>query len=185
MKNTTLEQAVRDFLDQKRIAVAGVSRSPDQAANAIYKKLRESGYRVFAVNPKAAEVEGDTCYPGLGQIPEPVDGVVIATPPEAAVDVVRECAELGVDRVWMHRSFGRGSVSAEAVALCQENGIRVIPGACPMMYCEPVDGGHRCMRWLLGVFGGLPRTAALALALGSLWPTLGDPRGLFWLTMPI
>jgi hypothetical protein len=56
----------------------------------------------------------------------------------------------------MHRSFGTGSVSEEAVNLCREKGIEVIPGACPMMFCEPVDFGHRCMRWLLKVTGGLP-----------------------------
>ncbi len=167
MDSTLLEDAVRDFLEQKRIAVAGVSRSKDQAANAIYKKLRASGYRVFAVNPKTESVEGDACYPSLSAIPAGVDGVVIATHPDAAPDVVRECTELGIGRVWMHRSFGRGSVSSEAVALCREHDIRVIPGACPMMYCAPVDGGHRCMRWLLGVFGGLTKAAAALLLLGS------------------
>jgi uncharacterized protein len=101
-------------------------------------------------------VEGDTCYHAVGEIPGGVAAVFIATPPAAAPDVVRECAGAGVPRVWMHRSFGTGSVSAEAARLCDENGIRVIAGACPMMYMEPVDPGHRCMRWLLGVTRRLP-----------------------------
>lgn len=153
-----LKEAVDDFLAQERIAVAGVSRSGKEAANFIYRKLRDRGYRVFPVNPKAERVEGETCYPSLKAIPERPDAVLIATPPEAAVEIVRECADLGISRVWMHRSFGVGSVSAEAVERCRENGITVIPGACPMMYLEP-DLAHRCMRWVLGVTGKLPTPA--------------------------
>jgi uncharacterized protein len=152
-------EAIVEFLAQKRIAVAGVSRSPTEAANAIYRKLRDSGYQVFAVNPKAATLEGAACYPDLAAIPGGVDAVVVATPPQASLDVVRQCAELGIERVWLHRSFGSGSVSDEAVALGRERGIDVIPGGCPMMFCDPVDVGHKCMRWLLRLTGGLPKAA--------------------------
>ncbi len=148
--------AVEDFLAQKRIAVAGVSRSKNEAANAVYRKLRGAGYEVFAVNPKAQEVEGDPCFPDLGSVPGGVDGVVIATHPAVSEQVARECAELGIRRVWMHRSFGQGSVSEEAIRVCRDNGISVIPGGCPLMFCAPVDIGHRCMRWVLGVTGRLP-----------------------------
>jgi predicted CoA-binding protein len=152
----SLRESATDFLDQKRIAVAGVSRKSGEAANLIFRKLRSAGYEVFAVNPKAQEVEGETSYPNLTAIPGGVAAVVIAAPPQGAPAIVQECADLGVRHVWMHRSFGTGSVSEEAVNLCREKGIEVIPGACPMMFCEPVDFGHRCMRWLLKVTGGLP-----------------------------
>lgn len=152
------QSRIADFLAQKRIAVAGVSSTDaNQPANAIYRRLRETGYEVFAVNPKAGEVEGDPCYPDLKAIPDGVDGVVVVTPPEAAEQVVRDCAELGISRVWMHRSFGTGSVSPSATKFCEDNGITVIPGACPMMFCGPVDFGHKCMRWVLRLTGGLPK----------------------------
>ncbi len=151
-----LDEAVRQFLDHKRIAVAGVSRGGTLPANAIYKKLRGAGYEVFAVNPAASEVEGGPCYPNLAAIPGGVDAVVIATPPDAAEGLVRESADLGVRHVWMHRSFGQGSVSASAAALGREKGLSVIDGACPMMYVNP-DVGHRCIRWFLGITGGLPK----------------------------
>ena len=138
--------------------MAGVSHTDaNQAANAVYKKLRGAGYQVFALNPNAAEVEGDACYPDLKALPEKVDGIVISTPLEAADQIVRQCAEAGVSRVWLHRSFGTGSVSPAAVKFCEETGISVIAGGCPMMFCEPVDFGHKCMRWVLGVTGGLPK----------------------------
>ncbi|MGD2216179.1 MAG: CoA-binding protein [Gemmatimonadales bacterium] len=154
-----MQEAVQRFLAQKRIAVAGVSRNKSEAANVVYRKLRASGYEVFPVNPNAETVEGDACYPDLKSVPGGVDGVVIATRPAVTEQVVRECADLGVSRVWMHRSFGQGSVSESAVGYCRENGIEVIPGGCPMMFCQPVDFGHRCMRWILSVTGGLPKQA--------------------------
>lgn len=154
---STFNEVVSDFLAQKRIAVVGVSRSGDQAANSVYKKLRDAGYQVFPVNPKAKEIEGDPCYADLKSIPGGVDGVVIATRPQVTDQIVRECAEANISRVWMHRSFGEGSVSSEAVNFCRENNITIIPGGCPLMFCEPIDFGHKCIRWILNMTGGLPK----------------------------
>ena len=152
----TLQAAVDDFLAQQRIAVMGVSRTSSEAANLIYRKLRDAGYEMFAVNPNATTVEGDPCYPDLEALPERPDGVVIVTPPDTAADIVRTCADLGIPRVWMHRGMGPGSVSEEAVSVGRERGLTVIPGACPMMFAEPVDGGHTCIRWLQKLTGKLP-----------------------------
>lgn len=151
---SALDDAVSDFLAQRRIAVAGVSRHGDVSANFIYKKLRDAGYEVFAVNPNAEEVEGDRSYPTVSSIPGGVDGVVVGTHPSATLDVVRDCIGAGVPRVWMHRLVGQGSINEEAVKLCQDNGLTVIVGACPMMYVNP-DVGHRCFRWILGAMGKL------------------------------
>src|SRR5574341_932071 len=103
-----LKAAVDDFLAQKRLAVVGVSRSTNEAANLVYRKLRGAGYQVFAINPHATEIEGDPCFPNLKSVPGGVDGVVIATHPQVTEQIVRECAEIGVSRIWMHRSFGMG-----------------------------------------------------------------------------
>ncbi len=150
--------AIKDFLAQDTIAVAGVSRKKQpQPANLVYRKLRDSGYRVYPVNPAANKIEGEKCYESLRSIPEPLDGVVIVTRPETAEKLVEECIELGIPRVWMHRSVGQGSVSEAAVARCKANGIKVIAGGCPMMFCAPVDFPHRCMRWVLQLSGRLAR----------------------------
>ena len=147
---------ISEFLRGKRFAVAGVSRHAGQAANAVYRKLRDSGFEVFPVNPKAAEVEGTRCYPDLRSIPGTLDGVLVATHPSVSVGLVRQCGERGVGQVWFHRSFGQGSVSNEAVQECKISGIKCIVGGCPLMYCEPIDFGHRCMRWWLRLQGRLP-----------------------------
>lgn len=150
-------QSVAAFLAGKRMAVAGVSRQGNQPANLIYRRLRDSGHEVFPVNPNADTVEGVTCYPNLSAIPGPVDAVMVVTHPDAAPDVVRQAADRGVRHVWFHRSFGTGSVSDEAVAACRARGIEPIVGGCPMMFCEPIDVGHRCMRWWLQRRGQVPR----------------------------
>ena len=163
MARDTMAETAHEFLAHRRFAVAGVSRDPAQPANLIYRRLREKGYEVAAVNPAADTVEGDPCYHRLADVPGGLDVVVIATPPDAAPALVRQCDALGVRRVWMHRSFGTGSVSPEAVEIARSHGITVLDGGCPMMYIEPVDIGHRCMRWVLRHTGGLPEPSATAL----------------------
>jgi predicted CoA-binding protein len=159
MTTTTHEDRVHDFLAQKRIAVAGVSRDNRRhpTGNLIYRRLKKTGHEVFAVNPNLQTFEGDRCYPDLRSIPGGVDGVVIVTRPEVTERIVHDCGDAGVRRVWMHQSIGKGtSVSPEAVEYCRQRDISVIAGACPMMYGEGVDVGHTCMRWVLGLTGNLP-----------------------------
>lgn len=153
---STIPAPVAQFLQGKHIAVAGVSRKGDVAANAIFKKLVKCEYTVFAVNPHAETVEGAPCYPDLAAIPGDLDGVVIATHPNVSADVVRQCADRGVGQVWFHRSFGGGSVSDEALSECARLGIEPIVGGCPLMFCDPVDVPHRCMRWWLQRSGRVP-----------------------------
>jgi uncharacterized protein len=159
MTPTALEAKVNDFLAQKRIAVAGVSRnnSHDPAANLIYRRLKTTGHDVFAVNPYMQTFDGDRCYPDLRSIPNGVDGVVIVTRPEVTEHIVHECTDARVRRVWMHQSMAKGSsVSPQAVEYCRQHDISVIAGACPMMYGPDVDTGHTCMRWIMRFTGRLP-----------------------------
>jgi len=150
-------ESVTAFLRGRRFAVAGVSRQPGQAANVVFRKLRDAGYEVLPINPRASEVEGVTCYSSVGAVPGHLDGVVIATAPEVSVQTVRDCSVHHVRRVWFHRSFGNGSVSEEAVRECDARGIDCIVGGCPLMFCDPVDFGHKCMRWWLQRQGRIPR----------------------------
>lgn len=152
------QQAAEEFLAHRRIAVTGVSRDPtNHGSNAVYQRLRDRGYDVFAINPNAAEVEGDPCYPNLASVPGGVEAVVIATRPERADDTVHEAVDLGIHDVWMHRAFGQGSVSESAVAYGREHGVRVIDGGCPLMFGECSDGGHRFLRRMMTLTGKVPR----------------------------
>ena len=155
----SVTEAAAGFLANRRIAVTGVSRTgKGHGANVVYQRLRDRGYEVFAVNPNAHEVEGDACYPDLRSVPGGVDAVVIGTRADRAEATVRECAELGIRQVWMHRAFGPGSVCAEATVYGREHGITVIDGGCPLMFDPTADMGHKVMRLLLAPTRNVPRT---------------------------
>ena len=142
-----VRQAAAEFLAKKRIAVTGVSRTPkDHGSNVVYKRLRDRGYQVFAVNPNTAQVEGDRAYPDLTSIPGGVEAVLIGTRPAFAEGTMRECVELGITHVWMHRGPGAGSVSDAATAYGREHGITVIDGGCPLWFAPVSDFGHKVTR---------------------------------------
>ena len=144
---STIKEAASEFLANKRIAVTGVSRSArGHGSNTVYQRLRQRGYEVFSVNPNADQVEGDRCFHDLKSIPGGVDAVVIGTRPELADSTIRECADLGIKHVWMHRSFGTGSVSKTAAAYGRQRGITVIDGGCPCMFDPIADIPHKLMR---------------------------------------
>ena len=153
-----IKEAASEFLGHSRVAVTGVSREPKtHGANVVYRRLRERGYEVYAVNPNAEEVEGDHAYANLASIPGGVEAVVIGTRPEAAEETMRECVELGITRVWMHRGPGAGSVSATATEYGRAHGIAVIDGGCPCMFGPTGDPGHKLMRIVLTATGTVPR----------------------------
>jgi predicted CoA-binding protein len=154
----SVNEAASAFLANKRVAVTGVSRTPKtHGSNNVYRRLRERGYEVFAVNPNTGQVEGDQCYRDLASIPGGVQAVVIGTRPEIAESTMRECAELDVKYVWMHRGPGAGSVSAAATSYGREHGITVIDGGCPLMFGPTADFGHKIMRFLYS--GHVPKQA--------------------------
>ena len=154
----TIKEAAEDFLAHKRIAVTGVSRHPaSHGANVVYRRLRDRGYEVFAVNPNAAEVEGDKAYGSLTSIPGGVEAVVIGTSPEHADETMHECADLGIEQVWMHRSFGGGSVSDTATLYGRDHGITVIDGGCPCMFGLTADSGHKVMKVFATLAGNIPK----------------------------
>ncbi len=157
-----IDELVKDFLAQKKIAVVGVSDKRETGCNMSYKKFKQSGYQVYAVNPRITTFEGNPCYPDLKSLPEAPDAVFILASPKVTDLIVQQCVELGVKRVWMHCMMGTkpglaasmSSVSPAAVKLCRENGISVIPGSCPNQFLKP-DVGHGMMRGLWRVFGFL------------------------------
>ncbi len=122
------ESAVADFLAQKKLAVVGVSLDRTKYGNIVYRRLKDLGYQVFAINPKANTIEGDPCFPCLSDLHEPMDGIVVVAPPQVSEQVVREAGTLGIKRVWLQP----GAESEEAVRICEENGVSAIWGLCIM-----------------------------------------------------
>jgi predicted CoA-binding protein len=154
----SMKEAASEFLGKKRVAVTGVSRRPQShGSNVVYKRLRDRGYEVFAINPNADSVEGDRCYENLKSVPGGVEAVVIGTRPETADATMRECVELGIKHVWMHRGPGAGSVSRSATEYGREHDVTVIDGGCPCMFEPTADFGHKVARLVLSATGNVPR----------------------------
>jgi len=155
-----LENMVQDFLAQKKIAVVGVSDKRETGSNMAYTKFKDNNYQVYPVNPRISEFQGAPCYPDLKSIPETPDAVFILANPNVTDQIVQECVDLGVKHIWMHCMMGTRpglaksmtSVSQDAVQMCRENGIQVIPGSCPNQFLDP-DFGHKMMRGMWGLFG--------------------------------
>jgi predicted CoA-binding protein len=153
----TMNEMVDDFLAQKHIGVVGVSREGKSPANAIYQKLKKEGHLVYAINPNAKTLEGDPAYANVKSTPEKLDGVVIVTNPAITEQIMQECAEAGIPRVWIHSSVVHGSsVTEDAIQYGQEHRLTVIPGGCPMMYGQQPDIFHRGMCWWMHRTGKLP-----------------------------
>jgi uncharacterized protein len=155
-----INSLVKDFLAQKRIAVVGVSDKRETGCNLSYRKFKSAGYAVSAVNPRISTFDGDPCYPDLQSIPEKQEAVFILASPKVTDQIVQQCVDLGIKHVWMHCMMGTRpglaasmtSVSPEAVRMCRENGIAVIPGSCPNQFLKP-DIGHAMMRVMFRALG--------------------------------
>jgi predicted CoA-binding protein len=149
----TDKAVVQEFLDQRNLAVVGVSTTGNKFGNIAYRELKAKGYRLFPVHPTAEAIEGERCYSSLRELPEPVDGVLVVVPPEQTEKVVQDAAATGIRRVWMQP----GAESEAAVQFCEQNGMSVIRGECILMFAEPAAFGHRAHRWVWGLLGKLPK----------------------------
>jgi predicted CoA-binding protein len=159
---TTVERigslaVIKEFLALKRVAIVGISHTEADFSRTLWKELRTRGYDVVPVNPTATEIDGEKCFASLNRIPKSVDWVLLMTSPAISEAVVRECAELGIKRVWFHKGGGAGSVSQAALDFCQANGIEVVPGQCPFMFLPDTAFFHRFHGFGKKVVGKYPK----------------------------
>jgi len=132
-----------DFLAQKRLALVGLSRNPKDFSRYMYDELRRRGYDVVPVNPNLAELGGTRCFARLQDVAPPVEGALVMTPADQSERVVHDCAEAGINRVWLHRGAGQGAVSTAAVDFCRQRGMRLVAGYCPYMFLPRASFFHR------------------------------------------
>ena len=157
-------ELIEDFLAQKRIAIAGISRNPASDSARLFQELSRRGYDVVPVNPNTTEMHGRPCFPRVQDIRPSVHAVLIMTSPAVTEAVVNDCAEAGVRLVWLYRgASGPGSVSPQALAICQQRGIDVIPGQCPFMFLPGSAGIHRFHGFVRKLIGRYPQRSSVPL----------------------
>ena len=110
-------------------AIVGASTDPTKYGNIIYKTMKASGYRVYAVNPRARQVEGDPCYPSVASLPEQPGVVNMVVPPKIGLAIADEVAAARIERIW----FQPGAESPATIAHAQALGLKTIAHACAMV----------------------------------------------------
>ena len=150
------QSAIREVLDQRTLALVGVSRGGKKIGNGIYRELKGKGYKVFPVNPQAERIENDPCYPSLGSLPEKPGAVVICVPPAQTERVVQQAFEAGITRVWLQQ----GAESYSAIRFCEDNKMTIVHGQCILMFAEPVKSFHSFHRWLWRLIGKYPSASS-------------------------
>jgi uncharacterized protein len=124
-----LDQLIPDFVNRRTWALVGATNNPRKYGNRILLDLCRAGYQVYAVNLNETEVAGQPAYRSLADLPETPEVVDIVVPPDQTEQVVRQCKQLGLTRIWMQP----GAESATAIRYCHENGLQVIYHACAMV----------------------------------------------------
>jgi len=124
-----MQDLINEFMAQKRFAVVGATTDTKKYGNEIFRNLTSRGYEVYPVNPRLKELEGTKCYPNLSNIPVKVDVVDFVVRPSVTEEILKECKELELDRIWLQP----GSESEAAVDFCNENNLKVVHGVCVML----------------------------------------------------
>lgn len=144
-----MDATIKEFLQAKRLAVVGVSRSPQKFGTAVYTELKTRGFEVYGVNPHMETILGDKCYASLGELAGKIDGVVICVKPQQAAEVLREAAALGITRIWVQQ----GAQSLDVIKAAKEVNVTPVMGKCLLMYAGEVKSIHAFHRFFAKAFG--------------------------------
>jgi len=151
-----MKNIIQNFIQDKKVALVGVSRDPKKWGNMLFRELRKNGFTVYPVNRNAELIKGEKCYPTVSELPKDVKNAIITLPSDITEQIVKECAQAGIKRIWMHKGAGgKGSQSKTAIEYCKANGIDVVYGLCPLMFFTPTSI-HKVHFWLRKVLHRLP-----------------------------
>ena len=153
----TTRKTIDDFLGAKRLAVVGVSRNPKDFTRSLFRELRSRGYDVVPVHPDATEMDGVPAVARVSEVSPPADGALLLTRPQVTGEVVRQCQEAGIRRIWMYRAVGAGAVSLQAVEFCEKNGMSVVAGECPFMFLPGSGFPHNTHAFCKKLVGRYPK----------------------------
>ncbi|MBN8215583.1 MAG: CoA-binding protein [Spirochaetes bacterium] len=145
------------FYAAKRLAIIGVSRKGGDYSRMLFSALRKKGYDVVPVNPAVGEVDGVACKASIKEVAPAVEGVIVLLPAGKIDGAVRECAESGVKRVWVHSALKKNLAALEAPGICAGKGIDYISGTCPFMFLPGTPFPHSLHGGLVKAFGGAPK----------------------------
>lgn len=143
---------INEFLAQKHIAIAGVSRNKKKLGNYLFRALVDKGIEVYPIHPVLSVHEEKSCYLSVSDLPADVTAIVINTKPEQTSIIAEEAIKKGIRYIWLQQ----GSADKQTIESITTSSQGVISERCLMMFFEPVKGIHGFHRWISRVFGSYP-----------------------------
>ena len=157
MSATTVRQEIEAFWGSERLAVIGVTRDPKEFGHKLFTDLRQWGYDAIPVSPNLTAVGDVPAYARVQDIGSKVDGALLLTSPTLNEQIVRDCAEAGVPRVWFYGVGDRSAENAAAIEYCREHGMAVVPGYCPYMFLPRAPFFHKMHGFVARLTGQCPK----------------------------
>ncbi|OFX88051.1 MAG: hypothetical protein A2W99_11135 [Bacteroidetes bacterium GWF2_33_16] len=149
----TKKESISNFLAPKKLAIAGVSRNTKKFGYAVFNELRQKGFDICPINPKADEIDGVKCYKSVSEIPAGYDKLFIVTPKNDTDIMLKQAVDKGIKHVWVQQM----SNTTETAKIAESGGIELIEKECIFMFAEPVTSIHKFHHFLWKVFGQLPK----------------------------
>jgi len=147
------KKQIENFLEPRKLAIAGVSRNPKKFGYMVYRDLKKNGYDIYPVNPLTPEIDGVKCYPTVSDLPADVKHLLVLTPKKKTDAVLREAINKGIKNIWVQQM----SETAETIKIAEEYQVELIYKKCIFMFAEPVSGLHKFHRTIMKIFGRLPK----------------------------
>jgi uncharacterized protein len=149
----TKKESINQFLAPKKIALAGVSRNNKKFGYAIFNELRQKGFDVCPINPKADEIDGVKCYPSVSEIPSGYEKLFIVTPKTDTDNILKQAIDKGIKHIWVQQM----SNTTETAKIAKDAGVDLIYKECIFMFVDPVTSIHKFHRFIWKVIGQLPK----------------------------
>lgn len=147
------KEMINNFMANKRMAIAGVSRNPKKFGHHVYKDMMNKGIEVLPVNPNIEEINGTKCYPTIESLPDSIENLLILTPKNKTEEITKQAINKGIKRIWIQQM----SETREALELAEKANVELIYKKCIYMFAEPVKGPHKLHRVFARLLGKLPK----------------------------
>jgi len=141
------------FLENRKLAIAGVSRDPKKFGYTVFADLQKKGYDIYPVNPEADLIDDQPCFHSVGVLPVDVKHLLIITPAKKTLEVLKEAVAKGIDHIWIQQK----SDTPEAVDYLKDKEVNLVYKQCILMWTEPVTGFHKFHRTIKKLVGALPK----------------------------
>jgi len=125
-KDDHSDDEIRQIFSLKNVAVIGMSKHPEKAAQFVPKYLSEQGFNIIPINPTSSQILNKKCYSSVTEVAEPIDIVDVFRPSDQVLSVVEEAIKMKPKVIWLQE----GIHNQEAEELARKEGIKVVFNRC-------------------------------------------------------